>query len=140
MNLEQQVCSLELAKLLKELGVKQESAFWWEQTKLAGRNIWSKEWALQFNNYSEPYNKDHIVSAFTAVELGDMLPITIDAGTAGKGISSELLSIHKGTFEKGDRWQVMYYDVNFCNAVTEADARAKMLIYLLKKNLLSLQP
>jgi hypothetical protein len=29
MNLNQQVCSLELARKLKELGVKQESYFWW---------------------------------------------------------------------------------------------------------------
>jgi hypothetical protein len=31
MNLEQQVCSLELAKRLKELGVKQDSFFFWKR-------------------------------------------------------------------------------------------------------------
>ena len=31
--------------------------------------------------------------------------------------------------------QPQYYDVNFINADTEADARAKMLIYLLKNKL-----
>ena len=34
MPLEQQVCSYELAKRLEELGVRQESVFWWVDRKL----------------------------------------------------------------------------------------------------------
>ena len=74
MTLETQVTSLELSKSLKELGLKQESAFWYEQTKIAGRNEWKKEWELCFNNNTKPYTQDHIVSAFTVAELGEMLP------------------------------------------------------------------
>jgi len=33
MKLENQVCSLEHAKKLKELGVKQENIWWWVETK-----------------------------------------------------------------------------------------------------------
>lgn len=135
MKLEEQLCSLDLAKRLKKLGVKQESTFWYEQDKEAGRNVWSKDWRLAFNNYSKPYDDKHICSAFSVAELGDMLPIKI--ATGHRGISSDLLGITKGTWENGDRWQVMYYDEKFFNAPTEADARARMLIYLLKNNLIS---
>lgn len=36
MTFEQQVCGLELAKRLKELGVKQESLYWWSETYECG--------------------------------------------------------------------------------------------------------
>jgi hypothetical protein len=125
-----------LAKRLKELGVKQSSAFWFEQDKIAGKNLYAREWKLAFNNYSEPYSANHIISAFTIPELGDMLPIEIKNG---------LLEIRKGTFyEAGVQWQVMYTNAFgdeksvFENDLTEANARAKMLIYLIKKKLITL--
>jgi hypothetical protein len=93
MEVEKQVCNLELAKRLKKLGVKQESAFWWEQIKVAGKNEWHKDWTLAFNSYSKPYDATHIVSAFTVAELGEMLPILINAKKPPRGISSELLSL-----------------------------------------------
>lgn len=138
MKLEQQVVSLDLARKLKELGVKQESTFWYEQTKIAGRNEWKKEWKLSFNNNTKPYSQDHIVSAFTVGELGEMLPIQISTERGLHEIRSELLSIQKGTFSKGVEWQVMYYDVQFYNDPGEADARAKMLVYLLKNKLITI--
>jgi hypothetical protein len=138
MNLEQQVCSLELAKRLKKLGVKQQSLFWYEQVKIAGRNEWKKEWELCFNNNSSPFSNDHIASAFTVAELGEMLPIQISTGNGLHGITSELLSIQKGTFSKGLEWQVMYYDVQFYNAPSEADARAMMLAYLIDNKFITL--
>jgi len=136
MTLEDQVCSLDLARKLKKLGVKQNSAFWWEQVKIAGKNVWSKEWKLSFNNYSMPYDNSHITSAFTVAELGAMLPVQVETGEGLTGIQSELLQLTKGSFPDGNLWQVMYYDVIFMNAKTEADARAKMLIYLIEKNLI----
>jgi len=135
MKVEKQVCSLELAKRLSKLRVKQESAFWYEQIKIAGKNQWRQEWTLAFNGFSKPYDAKHIVSAFTVAELGEMLPIQIDAKPKHRQISSELLAIQKGHFTESVQWQVMYYDVHFENADTEADARAKMLIYLLEHNL-----
>jgi hypothetical protein len=64
MTIEEQVTSLEVSKKLKELGVKQESLwYWWkaghifvEERRYAGRQ-WEK-----------------LASAFTVAELGEMLP------------------------------------------------------------------
>src|SRR5258707_584697 len=65
MNLEQQVCGLDLAKRLKELGVKQESYFAWcdcdvhGEYQIVGFGAADGEWRI---------------SAFSAAELGEMLP------------------------------------------------------------------
>jgi len=97
---------------------------------LLARISGKKEWKLAFNNYSQSYSPDHIIAAFTAPDLGEMLPIEIDAKVEHQGISSELLGIQKSHFGGKDEisWQVMYYEVNFEKARTEADARAKMPI------------
>lgn len=61
MKTEDQVCSLDLAKKLKEVGVKQESLFYWNrQTK-------------QVYMDTVPWNETAWVSAFTVSELGEML-------------------------------------------------------------------
>src|SRR5215470_19529204 len=63
MPLEQQVCSYELAKRLAELGVRQESVFWWVNKKVTytgGR-------ASHAPRHGE-------IAAFTVAELGEMLP------------------------------------------------------------------
>ena len=60
MKLEQHVCSLDLAKRLKELGVKQESLFWWGEI--------TKE--VHYCKAGKPLH----ISAFTVAELGEMLP------------------------------------------------------------------
>ena len=136
MKLEQQVCSLDLAKRLKEFGVKQESYFYW----------WTKDWndrevkpaihtssRVQSGNSTIPVPDCY--SAFTVAELGEMLPdIVGDAWlmcsfckNAGKydveyvqWVNSSLHHIYS---ERGEN---------------EADARAKMLIYLLENKLITL--
>ena len=138
MTLENQVCSLELAKKLKELGIQQHSAFWWEQDKVAGRNEWSKEWKCLFNNGSKPYSDSHVISAFTVAELGEMLPECFLWQT----VTQVALTCAK--YSGG--WHVRYASTRFQgkreidhfeDGKTEADARAKMLIYLLENNLLT---
>lgn len=74
MKLEDQVVSLELAKKLKELGVKQESYFWWVNPDLTEKNV------TQLLSYDERFINHHpdlYFSAFTAAELGPMIPFTI---------------------------------------------------------------
>jgi uncharacterized membrane protein len=66
MKLEQQVCSLELAQKLKELGVKQDSTVWWMRQQAGIR---AGEWKLWVNStphhLPEPLDTQELVSAFT---------------------------------------------------------------------------
>lgn len=124
MELKDQVCSLELAKKLKKLGVKQESLFFHDDQ---GRIIY---WGV------EP--KECMYSAFTVAELGEILPWRVQ-----KENRFYVLECEKG----GKPWYWVNYeygetrDVDFdCwteESNTEADARAKMLIRLLENNLLT---
>lgn len=164
MELKDQVCSFELAKRLKELGVKQESYFYWYQ------NDYDEKWqvvaAEQFMcdcDY-EPesmhgcdirdiaaervggpgkYDPDAVCSAFTVAELGELLPREIVA--AGKVYDRAWVQYTNKAGARGSH-DVSYMkwadgDLNWCFNVrgdTEADARAKMLIYLLENGLLTL--
>jgi hypothetical protein len=130
MKLENQVVSLELAKRLKELGVKQESLFWWVDYT---------------DGYSEPawnLNSNHVgykahLSAYTVAELGEMLP-----GDIGRDWWLDI-------WKSDDFWYVAYTEEReggghdflsdfLASSPTEADARAKMLIYLIENNLITL--
>lgn len=116
MDIEKQVTSLELSKRLKELGVEQESLFWWVNYDYP-LGVRDDLWNVQGNHvgYKEYY------SAFTVAELGEMLP---------EGIRSSKYQ-RKWICKKGHTRNT-YYEY----ADTEADARAKMLIYLLENKLI----
>jgi len=116
MKLEQQVVSLELAQKLKELGVKQESFLYWTERWMPHQK---EPYVLDMNIHGKQY------SAFTVAELGEMLP---------KGCFT--------TKTESDEfpWRCEYkggYGVIASGADTEADARAKMLVYLLENNLIN---
>lgn len=113
MKLEDQCVSLELAKRLKELGVKQESLFYWcepwpkDTDQTPHVNTW---------HYATESNVRFKYSAFTVAELGDLLPKKIGNG----------------------RWLCTYgylpiSPVEFNN---EADARALMVCYLIENKLM----
>lgn len=132
MKLENQVVSLEYAKKLKELGVKQESIYYWRSV--------SNNTAPEPENW---YYSHHIVpsdepvpehfnnarlrfcSAFTVAELGNLISTV-------KGI--RLDSTRHTTM---DEWSIAISETERIYADTEADARAKMLIYLLENNLIT---
>lgn len=116
MTLEQQVCSLDLAKRLKELGVKQEGYFSWYIDEYQNTEV--SRVAPQ-GRFSE-----RLFSAFTVAELGELLY------RQPKYIGT--------TLEEGDKWRIQYDMQVWRLADTEADARAKMLIYLLEKKLITL--
>lgn len=117
MQTEQQVCSFELATKLKELGVEQRSYFFWKQkgglTDIFDHNFKHADIASS-------------ISAFTVSELGELLPE-----------DEQIMS-----FKNGDIWFCGFFGKfrrggNF-SAKTEADARAKMLIYLFENKLIEL--
>lgn len=124
--LEHQVISLELAKQLKELGVPQDSLFWWKYIEVNLR----PEWTL-VSEKPKDYGEEYLFSAFTVAELGSLI--------AEKTKSYRWIT----TFHpRGNREVVRISDSYAARwkgeGETEADARAKMLIYLLKNGLIKL--
>lgn len=122
MNLNDQVISLELAKRLKKLGVIQESQFYWEFCPDAGGFLPKAKFIIsyigshdiitgEFTDCHRLRDQENY-SAFTVAELGEIL----------------------SSFKSWQEWlcqvSTMFEDTK------EADARAKMLIYLLENKLM----
>lgn len=134
MKLEQQVVSLELAKKLKELGVKQDSLYVWSQC--CNDPEWNIEAIAWHNNSTGEWDDGHILdeskifSAFTVAELGEMFPDFWTIMWQGDKVPPHSLIVITNE-ENGKRYQERADD-------TEADARAKMLIYLLENKMIDL--
>lgn len=130
MTLEQQVTSLEISKRLKELGVKQGSIFVWQQpTKWHQHEVIPKP----------RIRKQLTVSAFTVAELGEMLPKNENIVTMFFSNGHCQIAFQDTPFKIGktqvSRWGAAGQGIE---APTEADARGKMLIYLLENHLITL--
>lgn len=114
MPVTKQCCSLELAQRLKELGVPQETLHYW---------IWGHTTPIPFIDTIEPWSPPfESCSAYTVGELGEII---------GEACHS---------WNCNSQWHCSK-DVPLGRVTsdeTEADARAKMLIYLLEKGLLKL--
>lgn len=117
MKLEQQVCNLELAKRLKDLGVKRESLFYWRSDATAhGRPGWD------IGDCIDTHANENF-SAFTIGELGEMLPVRVNFGKR-KSKPKYFCNYDNKT----------YHQVNNDSL---ADAMAEMLIYLLENKLIN---
>lgn len=123
MKLENQVCSLELAKKLK--GVKQDSHFVWFDMDGDWQVVEKLPAMPPQNGANEWY------SAFTVAELGEMLPENFN------------------TLKSEGKWYCLANEYSgFCSdeeieqfeeeSETEADARAAMLVHLLENKLITL--
>lgn len=138
MKIEKQVTSLELSKKLKKLGVKQESYFEW---KWGGQLSKGNKEYLQIKGESKGMmcagnEAWSFYSAFTVAELGSLLPMEIkDLNGKSGGIYFETTRIAFSS------WIVEYLKgkklIYIQKGDTEADARAKMLIYLIENNLIT---
>lgn len=137
-GIEWQVSNLELSKKLKKLGVKQESIHWWVKRS-------DGFWALSHDVWEKtPVGMLDPISAFTVAELGEMLP----AGQFWKDDANKLMvRIFKANGENKLWWCELVqaddiYPAPMAKAVhreaehTEANARAKMLIYLIENKLI----
>ena len=129
--LEKQVTSLELSKRLKESGVKQDSVYYWLDIN---DEIIDDTDCMLFN-YDELVSTDakNCYSAFTVAELGEMLP---DGCYSQRGMRRKEGS--KPGTPLALLWICAYkYDAK--RAKTEADARAKMRIYLIENKLVEVE-
>ena len=127
MTLESQVASLELCKRLKELGVNQESLFYWTAYEnphfgvLKETDVLNDFWQLHYIKEKYFGDHDYQISAFTVAELGEMLPPMTPSILANTSVNEK-------------RWSCGIYPDDF-RAETEADARAKMRVYLLEQGM-----
>jgi len=137
--LNQQTSSLEYSKKLRELDVPQNSQFAWGLTKTTGgwillyelNNGWvSKSGKWYARDEFEFDGSDYFYSAYTVGELGEMLPNPI-LGT--QYYFQEIM----GYFLDHRTYCVQYTNMgevlHMTMGDTEADARAKMLIWLIEK-------
>jgi len=124
MKIENQVTNLQLSKRLKELKVKQESCFYWSKA------MDNKFWRIE-NSQFFAVDERRDVSAFTVAELGEILPHQIKTGE-GNLWQLNTIKINGWTwgvsYESGDHSHILQSEIGD----TEADARAKTLISLLK--------
>src|SRR5882724_452123 len=140
MKLEDQVVNLELSKRLKELCVKQESLFYWAKYN----DYFQEEFNLVIFDENDfitidfeyvknigcsccqgSYEVTEQYSAFTVAELGEMLPDKIVVDDI-----NVYLNVHKNSFEK--MWNFHYPYIIDISSSNEANARAKMLIWLIE--------
>lgn len=118
MKLESQVCSLELSKKLKSLGVKQTALCFWNHEVNPPKVIFSGYKKAKYVGFA---------SAFTSAELGEMLPNA--RWTEEKCMAGFRLFYIENN---GKEHHIFFYD-----DTSEANARAKMMIYLIENGLLS---
>jgi len=130
MELSKQVTSLELSKKLKELGVKQESIFYCVKSEHRGEDYYFLSYSddSQFGGlYPRLTGED--ISAFTVAELGEMLKGWIYECRCGGNVWT-ITAVNPPSEDKDGKPTYQTHSAN-----TEADARAKMLIYLLENGL-----
>lgn len=124
MKLEDAVCSLELAKKLKDLGVKQESFFRHINISIYERvdKLKDRKWFIESAAY--PSLSTEKYSAFTVPELLEIFPIKNYHYKLIKEKDNEYLCSHYSREE-----YLIFRDENSANAC------AKMLIHIIENKL-----
>ena len=128
MKLEQQVCSLELAKQLKDLRIIADSLYFWVWNDYNRAYITN---SIMLVTGSAPDLKQHEARewypAYTVAELGEMLP---NGNYSFRYIGVEKWAAGNNLYNYNANMQGKMVKVTEKESKTEADARAKMLIYL----------
>lgn len=137
MELSKQLCTLEQAKRLKELGVIQESLFYhYRGFSEHLHGIVNKDF------YDNNNSKKACYSAFTVAELGVILPHTL------RGEFGELILNFLAPNEGNEyNWTAVYLypeqtmcsepEMNYIDGETESEVRAAMIIHLLEKGIIT---
>lgn len=123
MTLEKLVVSLPLAKRLQELGVKQESLYWWSE-HTDPPTLWSTSAANEAGIWDSNGHKQY--AAFTLGEVVEVIALA----------SNEALQ--KMDVAKEDNFGIKGEGKEFLHNCFNPDNLAKMLIYLLEEKLLTL--
>lgn len=119
MELTKQVCSLELAKRLKEFGVRQESLF--SYGYMTGNPEYESNYELCTSSELN-LPEEEMYAAFTVAELDEILSKYGEYSVTEYKDEIAVQIVGKGEiYHKGNR----------------ADARAEMLIYLLENKLIT---
>jgi hypothetical protein len=131
-NITNQICSLDLAKQLKKLGVKQDSLFY-RFDHGSHQYIFCRE----YEQYSPQVNLDinDGYSAFTSEELGAMLPSSL-AGEDFLFISKTKDGTYSALYDHTTH-SISYYGF-IATSENLADCLANLLIYFLEKKLMDL--
>ena len=129
-----QVCDLKYSKKLAKLGVKQKSQWWWMLPLRYGAK-WElklyKELPQSFQD-KRPRVKNRYYPAFTVAELGKRLPPLYISMQVKKGQKLRWCVCPKIVADERAGWN----DKRIFRANTEANVRARCLIYLKEKRLI----
>jgi len=128
MRIETQICSINLARKLKDIGVDQHSLLWYVYDRRYNATFiehkypvfsWKHDDGCVTNVNGHEVEYFEIVSAFNVAELGFLLPASCDSTRRDK-----------------NDWTARYFPkddlVRNSFGETEADARAKLLIFLIE--------
>lgn len=138
MKLEDQVCSLESAKRLKELGCVQESLFYWSDKRYHRPS--EPEASIILHSYLGHYKHNECrdcYSAYTTAELGEMLKVYryFDVAYYSGDFKEHLPEWNRET----GHWCSYIEGRGIAHADTEAEARAKMLIHLIENGIVEVK-
>ena len=141
MELLKQVVSLSNSKQLKDLGVKQESEFFWQRMRMIGTFINKMEFEREKLNAFEVVSKrevkanaEELYSAFSVAENDNALPEEI---TFKREIAYFRMNKFKGSFvyyycdKKGDELFIF-------TSTNQADAGAMLRIWLIRNKLIEI--
>ncbi len=151
--IENHVVNLAFSKRLKELGVKQESEFYWVKVKEDGEYFIARKGNIAYHHATHKVYE--MYSAFLSSEIGEILPSEI-VWEIGKEERQNfviprprVLLLPLNVRRYPHFWMISYSDTStnpefrvFGHeeyAETEADARAKMLIYLIKNSIIDVK-
>lgn len=110
--------------------------------KDTGGGLWIDEYKPRITcagcmeNAVDEYRDSELIGcAFTVAELGEMLPVRIQGSENDRTHNPGMFFGDLRSARHSSRWHIEYIGCFGMNGDTEAEARAKILIYLLENNL-----